>query len=154
MRVYFCVWCVKCAKYLAFGTFERADESVSVPNAKKNNSFLLFFSLISLSFLLPSLTFFLLFTPTLSFFFLLFSGFPGPLSLFLSSFFLRPVSLFIFILPLFSHIKPCGRNLRVFFFFFNYKFDSVGFEICWRIPAVAVMGLLWLVVMGLVMRLC
>ena len=118
MRVYFCVWCVKCAKYLAFGTFERADESASVPNAKKNNSFLLFFSLISLSFLLPSLTFFLLFTPTLSFFFLLFSGFPGPLSLFLSSFFLRPVSLFIFILPLFSHIKPCGRILRVLFFYF------------------------------------
>ena len=121
MRVYFCVWCVKCAKYLAFGTFERADESASVPNAKKNNSFLLFFSLISLSFLLPSLTFFLLFTPTLSFFFLLFSGFSG-LSLFLSSFFLRPVSLFIFIIPLFSHIKPCGRNLRVFFFFLIINF--------------------------------
>ena len=27
MRVCFCVWCVKCAKYLAFGTFERADEN-------------------------------------------------------------------------------------------------------------------------------
>ena len=27
MRVCFCVWCVKCAKYLAFDTFERADDS-------------------------------------------------------------------------------------------------------------------------------
>ena len=25
-------WCAKCAKYLAFGTFERADDSA--PNAK------------------------------------------------------------------------------------------------------------------------
>ena len=27
MRVCFCVWCAKCAKYLAFGTFERVDDS-------------------------------------------------------------------------------------------------------------------------------
>ena len=27
MRVCFCVWCVKYAKYLAFDTFERADDS-------------------------------------------------------------------------------------------------------------------------------
>ena len=27
MRDGFCDWCVKCAKYLAFGTFERADDS-------------------------------------------------------------------------------------------------------------------------------
>ena len=26
MMICFCVWCVKCAKYLAFGTFERADD--------------------------------------------------------------------------------------------------------------------------------
>ena len=30
MRVCFCVWCVKCAKYLAFGTFERADDSALI----------------------------------------------------------------------------------------------------------------------------
>ena len=27
MRDGFCDWCVKCAKYLTFGTFERADDS-------------------------------------------------------------------------------------------------------------------------------
>ena len=27
MRTCFCVWCVKCAKYLAFDTFERPDDS-------------------------------------------------------------------------------------------------------------------------------
>ena len=30
MRVCFCVWCVKRTKYLAFDTFERADESVLI----------------------------------------------------------------------------------------------------------------------------
>ena len=37
MMVRFCDWCAKCVKYLAFGTFERADENAltsSVPNAK------------------------------------------------------------------------------------------------------------------------
>ena len=28
MRVCFCVWYAKCAKYLAFGSFERADDSI------------------------------------------------------------------------------------------------------------------------------
>ena len=27
MKVCFCIWCVKCAKYLTFDTFERADDS-------------------------------------------------------------------------------------------------------------------------------
>ena len=31
MRVRFCVWCVKCAKYLAFDTFERTDENTLLP---------------------------------------------------------------------------------------------------------------------------
>ena len=31
MRVRFCVWCVKCAKYLAFDTFERTDENTLIP---------------------------------------------------------------------------------------------------------------------------
>ena len=30
MRDGFCDWCVKCAKYLAFGTFERADDSALI----------------------------------------------------------------------------------------------------------------------------
>ena len=30
MRTYFCVWCVKCAKYLAFDTFERPDDSALI----------------------------------------------------------------------------------------------------------------------------
>ena len=29
--VRFCVWCVKCAKYLAFDTFERTDENTLIP---------------------------------------------------------------------------------------------------------------------------
>ena len=38
MRDGFCDWCVKCAKYLAFGTFERADDSA----LKEANSFFFF----------------------------------------------------------------------------------------------------------------
>ena len=30
MKICFCIWCVKCAKYLAFGTFERADDSALI----------------------------------------------------------------------------------------------------------------------------
>ena len=30
MRVCFCIWYAKCAKYLAFGTFERADENALI----------------------------------------------------------------------------------------------------------------------------
>ena len=29
----FCIWCVKCAKYLAFDTFERSDENAFKYNA-------------------------------------------------------------------------------------------------------------------------
>ena len=31
MRACFCVWCVKCAKYLAFGTFSTPDGSALNP---------------------------------------------------------------------------------------------------------------------------
>ena len=39
MRDGFCDWCAKCAKYLAFGTFERADE-----NALRNKIFIFCYS--------------------------------------------------------------------------------------------------------------
>ena len=41
MRVCFCVWCVKYAKYLVFDTFERADENALTGRKVKGNSYLL-----------------------------------------------------------------------------------------------------------------
>ena len=35
MRACFCVWCVKCAKYLAFGTFSTPDGSALIPFKSK-----------------------------------------------------------------------------------------------------------------------
>ena len=45
MRACFCVWCAKCAKYLAFGTFERADDSAL------NSSFMHYFKLQKFKFI-------------------------------------------------------------------------------------------------------
>ena len=41
MRDGFCDWCVKCAKYLAFGTFERADDSALIKGTLNFSSFIL-----------------------------------------------------------------------------------------------------------------
>ena len=41
MRDGFCDWCVKCAKYLALGTFERADDSALSKNFPLNKFILI-----------------------------------------------------------------------------------------------------------------
>ena len=53
MRAYFCVWCVKCTKYLAFGTFNTPNGSalkmVLKSKREKKSSSLLVDLLLSLS---------------------------------------------------------------------------------------------------------
>ena len=38
MKVRFCVWCAKYVKYLAFGTFERTDDSTLRENTKHSSN--------------------------------------------------------------------------------------------------------------------